>query len=460
MTTSLLHQRLSQLERLGQTGQPVPGGKVLGGNEKVSVFPERCVAVRNKNASCKVCQELCPSDAILLSNNQLAVDAQLCMGCRLCSTACPTAAFEPGSPSDAELLGTVLAMLRETGKMPIFSCHMLLQQHSDAPAAQGLIGLPCLGSLSENVLLPLAQSTSEPLILARADCTGCAFFAGYVLADSVFETIGALLGAWGLSNPLEIATGLPKDCGVVVAEERDRQDAEVDAGAEAEVASMAVDGLTRRDFFTQLFKVNENHFAAATAGMKAGTGGRANGDPADSAASAPDAVLASLKVGTDGIMPQSVPSYRALLISGLNQTGEPVAESLSSRLWGRVSIDVQLCNSCMMCATFCPSSALKKHAVGQGAANTASPALGLAVPEDLGAGPHIEHHPALCTQCRLCEDICPHEALQLSSTVSISELLEQDPVVFRLKPRRGLNAPDQIYRGMFELLGGGQIYER
>jgi ferredoxin len=146
----------------------------------------------------------------------------------------------------------------------------------------------------------------------------------------------------------------------------------------------------------------------------------------------------------DGTLPHFIPNRRERMLDHLEMIGEPQAEWLDSRLWGYLSIDDGLCNSCFMCATFCPTGAIVKFSDFD---------------EDGERG--IEHYPADCVQCRLCEDICPTDALSISSRVPLRELIEGRIIRYVMKPPTyELNTPKQIYHAMYDLLGGGQIYER
>jgi formate hydrogenlyase subunit 6/NADH:ubiquinone oxidoreductase subunit I len=99
-----------------------------------------------------------------------------------------------------------------------------------------------------------------------------------------------------------------------------------------------------------------------------------------------------------------------------------------------------------MCATFCPTGAITKY----------DDPVTTGTDKPMG----IEHYPAACVQCRLCEDICLTKAVHIDSNVSTKALLEGEILRYPMKPLSiRLNQPDQIYRRMYDLLGGGQIYD-
>ena len=110
-------------------------------------------------------------------------------------------------------------------------------------------------------------------------------------------------------------------------------------------------------------------------------------------------------VQADGTLPHFVPLRRHALLDALADLGNPVRPDLDTRLWGHVSIDMSACRSCKMCAVFCPTGALQKY-----------------VGEDGHGG--VEHYPAECVHCGLCQDICPVQAITSSTAVPASMLAD------------------------------------
>ncbi|MDR1184215.1 MAG: 4Fe-4S binding protein [Coriobacteriales bacterium] len=383
----------------------------------IATHAERCVAVRNRNAHCRRCSQACTSGAISLIDNDLIIDVEKCVGCGACATICPTAALEARNPTDSELLRSSSQIMREKKVPPVFACKSLLESNSEAYDRSKVVEVGCLGRLEESELVTLIALGLLPLVLAHGACEACSQLPGRRVADLVYETMTSLLGAWGHDNPLRLVEGLPAE---VALERREAVKTEDAAG------------MSRRDFFTQI-KTGAQSVATQSAAQVLRLDSQADEEK-------PPVV----RVMRDGTLPHFIPNRRERMLDYLERIGEPSAEWLDSRLWGYLSINADLCNSCRMCATFCPTGAIVKFD---------DPG------EDGVMG--IEHYPADCVQCRLCEDVCPSDALTISSRVPVRKLVEGEIVRHVMKPpEHELNSPKQIYNAMYQLLGGGQIYER
>ena len=134
-------------------------------------------------------------------------------------------------------------------------------------------------------------------------------------------------------------------------------------------------------------------------------------------------------VQADGTLPHFVPLRRHALLDVLADLGNPVRPDLDTRLWGHVSIDMSACRSCKMCAVFCPTGALQKY-----------------VGEDGHGG--VEHCPAECVHCGLCQDICPVQAITSSTAVPTSMLADGKTERYPMPDPAWTTGPDQILRKM------------
>ena len=70
----------------------------------ITVHQGRCAVVRNRNATCMKCADVCTSGCISYDDNELVIEPERCIGCGTCATVCPTCALEAHRPNDAELL--------------------------------------------------------------------------------------------------------------------------------------------------------------------------------------------------------------------------------------------------------------------------------------------------------------------------------------------------------------------
>ncbi|MDR3136127.1 MAG: 4Fe-4S binding protein [Coriobacteriales bacterium] len=382
------------------------------------LHPERCVLVRNRNAHCRRCLQACTPEAIRIENNTLSVDPDTCLGCGSCAAACPTMALEARKPAASELLEMSMNVLRETGQAPVFACEPLLDACKGTYDKSRVIGLGCLGRLEESELVALIASGMPAPRFAHAICADCDRARGYEVAKLVLETMRALLAVWGRDDPMRMDEGLPAN----VLRKRNKA-----------AQTSDVDGVSRREFFTQIkTRMTEAASQAALQTLEMEQQALDGSRPR------------VVKVMADGTLPHFVPSRRERMLDHLALIGEPMAQYLDSRLWGYLRIDAKRCSACRMCATFCPTGAI-------------------AMFDDPGKNGDmgVEHYPADCVQCRLCEDICPTQAICIESKVPIKELIEGAIIRFTMQPpAHRLNDPKQIYHAMYKLLGGGQIYER
>lgn len=403
-------------------------------SQSLAVQPSRCVVVRNRNASCRRCAEACPTGAILVEGNDLAVAPERCIGCGTCATVCPTAALESKKPDDKELLrAAVAAMQANDGAAVIMDAAMQAAAEGKYDPAKVAV-VKSLGRVDESFIAVLVAggATSVALVAGPAEGKTAEGNAEEAEAAEIAETVGAapdraaqlvrdtaalLLETWGSDVSVKLTTKLPRSV-------RLAEPAEFDTG--------------RRGFFSSM---RDEARAAAAITAEHVVREKLGADEPEEPKFA--------KVTDDGTLPHFLPERRGRLLLALSNMGEPEDIMIDTRLFGHVIIDPEKCTSCQMCATFCPTEAIHKFGDAAAAAETGKP---------FG----IDHYTGRCVQCHCCEDICPTNALTLSTDVFATDVTKRGRSErIEMRPRKHkVNDPKSIVNAMSDLLGVPNVYER
>jgi Pyruvate/2-oxoacid:ferredoxin oxidoreductase delta subunit len=409
--------------------------------DAITVHRERCISVRNRNAHCLRCVEVCTSKAIACRDNEFELDSRRCIGCGTCVTACPTCALEMKNPSDEKLAWRIREVAAATDGRPVIACEPAMRILSAQTGKQGggILGrrrkkagavcdtsrvceLPCLGRIDESVLVDLAAQGISEVALVCASCDRCQHATGGALMREVVQSVRSLLEAFGSTMTINIVSKFPEQA-LVVLSGAGRVDGPLVA-QKGEALSDQEGGLSRRDFFKSLKDGSLRTIAAADSGAQA----------SPDATAEETEVFSHLRAGADGTLPQFIPSRHVRVARSLARIGEPVAEEIEARTSGSVLIDTQRCDSCRMCAVFCPTGALSK------------------TDEDNRYG--VIYRASICVRCRLCEQICPHAAITVGTRVSVEQFLGKKSVCYRMKaPQWTPNQPDSMFEKMRLVIG-------
>lgn len=384
-----------------------------------SVVPveDRCVAVRNRNASCRKCAQACIASAIEVAQNKITVDPGVCVGCGACVAVCPTSALVSLDPMDEDLVTSLLSAVREAKSMAVVSCARMASRRLGDPDKFATV--PCLGRVDERMIVALAGMGVDDIVLVDGDCSTCKYGA---VSPAVDETV---------ENAVRLFEMIEADAIVTRCSEFPR---EVLAEDERKVI-----GVARRGFFSQASGIARN--VAVTAAEKAID---------DALHQSKQRKLLTLRdrlgAGKSGKLPTFQPERNLLLLDELWKIAQrradaqaspdepdskavcsfPVAfaeEFVDTRLFGSIEIDPTDCSGCGMCVMFCPTAALKYSATDE--------------PDDVEAR-FLEFQASDCTQCGLCVDVCLRGSVTLSSRVKCADLFDFEPQLIEIpRPKKG-----------------------
>ena len=379
----------------------------------LAVEPQRCVLVRHRNGECLRCAAVCTTGAISLGEEGIVVSPEKCIGCGTCASACPTGCLTAANPTDEELFGAVEAALAENEGRVAIACERAFAMASgnrmkrdscDATApsfvpgkiagatsdGRPLVGVVCLGRVDESLLVEATARGARSIQLISGPCESCPHRCGGALSDEIIVSAETLLAALGTPPPIDrIRLQHASDT---------REILRLRPTASAQDDTNAVNAATVADASEDCLSESGYPVAPPT--------GESQQDSREPQFA---------HVQADGTLPHFVPERRLRLFNSLKALGTPAAPTVTTRLWGQVTIDTELCRSCRMCTVFCPTGALTRF-------DAANDAFG------------VEHRSALCMQCRLCETICPEQAITVAEEVSADEFLSGKKFRFTMQP--------------------------
>ena len=379
----------------------------------LAVEPQRCVLVRHRNGECLRCAAVCTTGAISLGDEGIVVSPEKCIGCGTCASACPTGCLTAANPTYEELFGAVEAALAENEGRVAIACERAFAMASgnrmkrdscDATApsfvpgkiagatsdGRPLVGVVCLGRVDESLLVEATARGARSIQLISGPCESCPHRCGGALSDEIIVSAETLLAALGTPSPIDrIRLQHASDT---------REILRLRPTASAQDDTNAVNAATVADASEDCLSESGYPVAPPT--------GESQQDSREPQFA---------HVQADGTLPHFVPERRLRLFNSLKALGTPAAPTVTTRLWGQVTIDTELCRSCRMCTVFCPAGALTRF-------DAANDAFG------------VEHRSALCMQCRLCETICPEQAITVAEEVSADEFLSGKKFRFTMQP--------------------------
>lgn len=402
----------------------------------VEIDEAACVRVRHRHASCHACLQVCTHEAITIDNNTLSVDNALCTGCGACATVCPTAALKLVDGPELELEAAI-EKAGAHGEVRI-ACERIPEKRSkparedehdeasrekslpgtewakeaarqaDAPDTPCEVFVGCLACIDESTIVHAACS-GVSLYYRSADCTHCPN-ANAALIEEVIEGAARLLKA--LQLPREIPPLTWKT---------------IDDGASNEGRDRSPE-MSRRGMFDHLVARTTNSIADAAVGSFYLSQHTSEERP----------TLAQSLMESHGRLKRVSVERNARVLDDLYRcVPDPIGSSptdphptraasddelIPTRLFGEIALDIDRCDLCGICMTFCPTAALS------GIPNPpANPFV--ATTREVAISGELSFRANDCVACGLCRDICPRDAISLRRGIAQSDLFALEPTV-------------------------------
>ncbi|RDB56959.1 4Fe-4S ferredoxin [Paraeggerthella hongkongensis] len=376
----------------------------------------RCLSERDLHASCTTCADACPTGAARVEAGTCGareyesiskdaasgprIDLQSCAYCGACVTACPVDALIAISPHDDDTLLAACAAAGSAAREQAQAEQRAACEYGEAddppfapnPATMGFacvrsaknlgldvertLILPCLAWVDAALILHAACAGAQRVFLLSAPCASCEHRQAVARLPQAALEAQRIAHTWGI------------DLTACACEEAESlADAQSPAGQ-----------LSRRDLLSQ-----------------------ARSTLADAAAEALPTPVKSL-VNPHLTATDPEPDRRRWqLLDDLHGFGLPANNPIVPRnLAPRLSIDVDHCSGCTLCAQFCPTGALRKAG------------------KATGGGTVLEFDAPLCRDCGVCAETCRYGALSCEETLTATELFALEPHRIIVPKRRVL----------------------
>lgn len=357
----------------------------------IHVIGDRCVAVRNRNATCRKCVQVCPFDALRVEANELTLDPTRCVGCGACIGVCPTEALVPTETPDSALSAAARGALENANGVGIIACARISSKHIADPSKY--VEVSCLARVDESTIVELAAQGASSVILVDGTCKTCKYRDCVAGVQDTMDQAQVVIHAGGSKCTVERASSFPVELRI--------EDA------------TGMFGSTRRGFFSDAVgAARETAMVAAKTTIEQELGIKAQ----------EASIGERLRVTKGGSLPTLETPRHDRLLNAFDALGGQVGDRLDSRRFATVSIDAVKCNSCGMCAVFCPTGALRRDEAQE--------------PGDPIS--FITFSASECVNCSLCKDVCWKGALTLERGVSLEQLYDFEPRAFHMQ-----NAPKQ-----------------
>ena len=318
---------------------------------QVILEPKRCLHSHNQNSECAACTAICPVEAIT-PGKPPTLTTEACQACLACLTICPVGAFQ-ADDAVASLLNCVTRL--ETESIELL-CEMHPHPETGAVDSTGIRVRGCLAGLGSGAYLLLA-SLGVKKVLARTDaCKTCKWKTLHTQIERQVSQSRLFLTGWGKADGVICST-------------------EGDAMLERPVWESTNPPLSRRDLFRIMARQGQIALARAAEDGHAGQ---------------------VKQVGRDRLRLLNA-------VKNLPVEHTPTPFGLKDLNFATLKVS-EACTACGVCATACPTQALRFEKTD----NNKNFTLIFSAPE--------------CIGCDICGNVCAPAAINMEHNPTFEDV--------------------------------------
>lgn len=345
------------------------------GKAPLRIIPYYCLPLRSPKASCRLCVENCPANALEIKQDSIKVIDDQCTGCAICSNLCPTGVFEMANFDSHAFFEKAQAHIVRGGAVERSStakieCYKVPFDYSTASSLR----LPCLAHITPSLILRILSLGANQIVIRDAGiCDVCESKCGDKVANNTVSETQKLLKQIGLGQKVFIVTEGVSINNLIFEDGRLK-----DYKDEPEMSRRQVFSAFKKEAVKGVSNLIEENTLTSVRGKEA--------------------------------LKKSIPKEREnllkMLAASISTLGKAQCKiQINSHIFPTVTINTG-CDICQLCGLFCPTDAL--------------------VIEDTEKGRGIVFKAASCIGCSICVDVCAKKVLSLETKeISLLDIVEQ-----------------------------------